>query len=92
MDSSIPVIVRTLKDRPELFVNIQGHTDNIGTKVYNDALSMRRAKAVKAYLTERGIDGSRLSCEGFGFTKSVASNATKKGRALNRRVELHLVK
>ena len=82
-------IVRILKERPELFVKIQGHTDSVGTRAYNDALSMRRAKAVEAYLTERGIDGNRLACEGFAFTKPVASNATVKGRALNRRVELY---
>jgi len=84
-------IVSILKERPELFVKIQGHTDSVGTRAYNDALSMRRARAVEAYLTERGIDGNRLSCEGFAFTKPVASNSTDKGRALNRRVELYPV-
>jgi len=84
-------IVSILKERPELFVKIQGHTDSVGTRAYNDALSMRRARAVEAYLTERGIDGNRLSCEGFAFTKPVASNSTDNGRALNRRVELYPV-
>ena len=82
-------VVDVLKSRPELFVKIQGHTDSIGTKAYNDVLSLRRAEAVKAYLTDKGIDKSRLSCEGFGFSKPVESNKTAKGRALNRRVELY---
>ncbi|MBU0464489.1 MAG: OmpA family protein [Proteobacteria bacterium] len=82
-------VVGVLKSRPELSVKIQGHTDSIGTKAYNDVLSLRRAEAVKAYLTDKGIDKNRLSCEGFGFSKPVESNKTDKGRALNRRVELY---
>ncbi len=82
-------VVDILKSRPDLFVKIQGHTDSIGTKAYNDVLSLRRADAVKAYLTDKGIDKNRLSCEGFGFSKPVESNKTDKGRALNRRVELY---
>ncbi|MDA3790450.1 MAG: OmpA family protein [Desulfobacula sp.] len=82
-------IVDVLKSRPDLFVKIQGHTDSIGTKAYNDVLSLKRADAVKAYLTGKGIDKNRLSCEGFGFSKPVESNKTDKGRALNRRVELY---
>ncbi|SLM32361.1 OmpA1 [Desulfamplus magnetovallimortis] len=81
-------VVNVLIARPDLFVKIQGHTDSIGTRKYNDTLSMRRAEAVKAYLADKGIDENRISCEGFGFSKPVASNKTDKGRALNRRVEL----
>ena len=81
-------VVNILKSRPELFVKIQGHTDSIGTQAYNDVLSLRRAEAVKTYLTGKGIDKNRLSCEGFAFSKPAASNKTAAGRALNRRVEL----
>jgi OOP family OmpA-OmpF porin len=70
-------------------VQVQGHTDSIGTKSYNDALSMRRAQAVKTYLVNKGVQKERLSLEGFGFSKPVAPNNTAEGRALNRRVELH---
>jgi len=76
---------------PEIFVTVQGHTDSVGTKTYNDALSLKRANAVKTYLTNKGIDGNRLSCEGFGFSKPAASNKTTDGRSLNRRVEIHPV-
>jgi len=85
-------IVEILKTNPEITVRIQGHTDSVGSKVYNDALSMKRAESVKTYLTNNGIDGSRLSCEGFGFSKPEASNATEEGRALNRRVELYPIR
>ncbi|MBF0201395.1 MAG: OmpA family protein, partial [Desulfamplus sp.] len=81
-------VIDVLKSRPELFVKIQGHTDSIGTRKYNDTLSLRRAEAVKAYLADKGIDEYRIFCEGFAFSKPVASNKTDKGRALNRRVEL----
>lgn len=82
-------IAKFLKLNPEVFVKIQGHTDNVGTKAYNDALAMKRAQAVKTYLTGKGIEKNRLTCEGFGFSKPAASNKTDKGRALNRRVEIY---
>jgi OOP family OmpA-OmpF porin len=85
-------IVEFMKADPEAFLSIQGHTDNVGSKAYNATLSLERAQAVKAYLTDKGIDERRLSCEGLGFSKPVASNNTNKGRALNRRVEIHRVK
>ncbi len=82
-------VVDILKSRPDLFVEIHGHTDSIGTKAYNDILSLKRAEAVKKYLIDRGIDRNRLSTYGFGFSKPVESNKTDKGRAMNRRVELY---
>jgi len=82
-------IVDLLKSHPELFVNIYGNTDSVGTKAYNTVLSLRRANSVKTYLTDRGIDGNRLYCRGFGFSNPVAPNKTIEGRALNRRVELY---
>jgi len=82
-------IAEFLKASPETFVKIQGHTDSVGTKAYNDILSLQRAQAVQTYLTDRGVDKSRLTCEGLGFSKPVASNKTDKGRAMNRRVELY---
>ncbi len=81
-------IVEVLKTYPQIVVSIQGHTDSIGTKAYNDALSIRRARAVKTYLTNKGISGDRLALEGFGFSKPAAPNNTVKGRSMNRRVEL----
>jgi OOP family OmpA-OmpF porin len=82
-------IADVLKTHPQITVKVQGHTDSIGTKAYNDALSIRRAQAVKTYLMNKGVREERLSLEGFGFSKPVATNDTAEGRALNRRVELH---
>ena len=67
---------------------IDGHTDNVGGKPANLALSRARAASVKAALISRGIDAARLTSEGFGDTQPVADNATAEGRTQNRRVEL----
>lgn len=68
-----------------------GHTDSDASDAYNDKLSMRRAAAVKAYLISKGIDSSRVLTEGKGEKQPVASNATKAGKAKNRRVEIEVV-
>ncbi len=68
-----------------------GHTDNIGTKEYNQKLSVRRAEAVKAYLVSKGIEPNRIYTEGKGLTQPIADNRTAEGRAKNRRVEIEVV-
>ncbi|KAF1019629.1 MAG: Outer membrane porin F [Paracidovorax wautersii] len=68
-----------------------GHTDSTGPAAYNQKLSVRRAEAVKAYLVSRGIEQNRVYTEGKGETQPVASNATRQGRAQNRRVEIEVV-
>ena len=68
-----------------------GHTDNIGTKEYNQNLSVRRAEAVKAYLVSKGIEPNRIYTEGKGLTQPIADNRTAEGRAKNRRVEIEVV-
>jgi OOP family OmpA-OmpF porin len=69
-------------------VSVVGHTDSVGTDAYNQGLSERRADAVKTYLVERGVDGNIISASGMGESQPVADNATKEGRAENRRVEV----
>ena len=81
-----------LKKNPDLKIEIDGHTDKTGSAAYNMALSLKRAEAIKAFFVSRGIDPKRLSTKGFGFTKPVASNKTKEGRAKNRRVEFTPIK
>jgi len=74
---------------PEAIVVLAGHTDDTGTEKYNDALSVRRAKAVASYLTgKRDISPNRLMIKGYGEGMPIATNDTAEGRAMNRRVEI----
>jgi OOP family OmpA-OmpF porin len=68
-----------------------GHTDSIGSDVYNKKLSLRRADSVKAYLVSKGIEANRIYTEGKGESQPIADNKTKEGRAKNRRVEIEVV-
>jgi OOP family OmpA-OmpF porin len=77
-----------LEKQPTLKVEVQGYTDNVGARAYNQKLSERRAKAVMQYFIDKGIEPQRLSAAGYNFSRPVASNDTPQGRTLNRRVEL----
>ncbi len=79
--------VTFLTQHSELIVEIQGHTDNTGTKEYNQMLSEKRANAVRDYLIKNDIKKDRLIAKGYGLTLPLASNNTKEGRAQNRRVQ-----
>lgn len=68
-----------------------GHTDSVGPDAYNQALSVRRSEAVKAYLVSKGIERNRVYTEGKGEKQPVADNKTSEGRAKNRRVEIEVV-
>jgi outer membrane protein OmpA-like peptidoglycan-associated protein len=83
-------VASALQTQPELQVEIQGHSDSIGSDSYNLDLSKRRAESVKSYLVSRGLVASSLSAQGFGKTKPIASNSTAEGRAENRRVEFEV--
>lgn len=78
-----------MKNYPDLVVEVQGHTDSIGTQEYNYNLGLRRAEAVKKVLVNNGIQASRLNVSSRGETQPIASNTLASGRARNRRVELH---
>jgi outer membrane protein OmpA-like peptidoglycan-associated protein len=78
----------TLKDNPDVVVNVNGYCDSIGGVEYNVKLSERRARAVADYLEKDGIAADKLMPQGYGKTNFVATNKTKEGRAENRRVEL----
>ncbi len=71
-------------------VQIAGHTDSTGDAKHNQALSERRAAAVKTVLVSRGVQEAQIQTQGWGETKPVADNSTAEGRAKNRRVELHI--
>ena len=68
-----------------------GHTDSIGTNDYNQKLSIRRVEAVKAYLVSNGVPADQIKTEGRGESEPVASNKTREGRAMNRRVQIEVV-
>jgi OOP family OmpA-OmpF porin len=78
-----------LKANPNLTVEVYGHTDSTASSDYNQKLSEARAKAVRDYLINQGVQPERIQAKGFGETRPIASNETEEGRALNRRVELH---
>lgn len=79
-------VVKVLQALPDLKVEIQGHTCDIGGRAYNLKLSQARAETVKSFLVQQGIAESRLSPKGYGMDQPVASNATEEGREKNRRV------
>jgi len=67
---------------------LAGFTDNVGTEAYNLKLSDRRWMSVRDYVVKKGVEGGRVSGQGFGETKPIADNKTAEGRAKNRRVEI----
>jgi outer membrane protein OmpA-like peptidoglycan-associated protein len=77
-----------MKDNPNIHLRLEGFTDSTGTDPHNLNLSQQRAMTVADYLKGQGIDGKRLTGEGFGPAKPTDTNATDTGKADNRRVEL----
>jgi outer membrane protein OmpA-like peptidoglycan-associated protein len=94
--STIKPEAAQIVDRLVVFMNenkntraaLSGYTDNVGTEAYNLKLSERRWMSVKDYVVKKGIDGGRVSGQGFGEAKPIADNKTAEGRAKNRRVEI----
>ncbi len=83
-------VVRIMGENPDAKLTVDGHTDNTGSDELNDKLSQNRAEAVKAYLSSKGVDASRLTATGYGEKQPVADNKTAAGRQKNRRVEMKL--
>ena len=81
------MVLNHLKNHPNLNITINGHTDTIGSDTFNLLLSKKRARAVADYLLMGEIEESRITFDGFGSSKPIATNKTKAGRLLNRRVE-----
>ncbi len=79
-------ILRYLTVNTDLKINISGHTDTIGNEAYNLVLSQKRARAVAAYLMDKGVSKERISYEGLGSSQPVSTNKTAIGRHENRRV------
>jgi OOP family OmpA-OmpF porin len=85
-------LVTTLEKNPEMYIQISGHTDDVGADDVNLKLSSDRANAVKDYLIGKGIADSRVTAVGYGETKPLETNATEDGKQKNRRVEFTILK
>lgn len=88
---SLNELVNLLKRKPNYKLLIEGHTDNVGGASSNMKLSTDRAESVKRYISERGIDETRLTAVGYGLTRPVADNKTPEGRQQNRRVDFTII-
>jgi outer membrane protein OmpA-like peptidoglycan-associated protein len=85
-------IVAIILKYPKSSFSVEGHTDSVGTKGFNQGLSERRANAVVNYLSSRNVSSSRLSASGLGETSPIDTNINSAGRANNRRVEIVFTK
>ena len=85
-------IAETMKENVNLTIEIQGHTDNVGSNESNLRLSQDRAESVRTYLIAKKLPPNRVTSVGFGETRPVASNDSEEGKAQNRRVEFVIVK
>lgn len=84
-------VAATLTEYNKTVIEVAGHTDSVGSDVYNQQLSERRANSVAAYLGSHGVDRGRVVTIGAGEAHPVASNDSEEGRAQNRRVEITIV-
>ncbi len=85
-------VVKALKENPFVKVRIEGFTDVVGSKEYNEKLALKRAETVKEYLVKSGIPEDKIEIMGFGKERFIATNETKMGRLTNRRVEFIVIK
>jgi len=85
-------LIEFLKQNPTLVIEIEGHTDNVGSQQMNQKLSEERAEEVYNYLISKGIKDYKMKYKGYGFAKPIATNDTPEGRSLNRRTEFVIIK
>ncbi|MDT7871460.1 MAG: OmpA family protein [Thermocrinis sp.] len=84
-------VAKVLKENPNINLRIEGYTDDIGTKAYNQKLALKRAMAVKNFLVKEGINPERIQVVGFGKERYIAENTTPIGRLTNRRAEFIVI-
>ena len=84
-------LAKIMKNTRGVLLNINGHTDSVGTNTYNFNLSRKRALSIANFLVNQGVARSRMQTYGFGSTKPIAPDSTETGRAKNRRVEFHII-
>ena len=85
-------VARVINLYPENKINVEGHTDATGAAAYNQKLSERRAASVYDFLAKHNVSEDRMTMTGYGKTRPIATNRTSQGRALNRRVEIIILK
>lgn len=83
---------KTLEADPQLKIKIVGHTDNVGSDKFNERLSIKRAETVQKFLLKRGISQTRITVDGKGMSQPIQENDTEENRAINRRVEIFLLR
>ena len=83
------VAAKVAASKGDEMLEIVGHTDSTGPEDYNQGLSERRAQSAADYLAGKGVAASKMTIKGMGENSPVADNATRDGRAMNRRVEIH---
>jgi outer membrane protein OmpA-like peptidoglycan-associated protein len=86
----LKVAYNALVASPDVQVEISGHTDSVGSDEYNQALSLRRAQAVRNWLEQRGVRSDRMKAVGKGEKEPIADNGTDEGRTENRRIEFYV--
>jgi len=84
-------VAKVLKENPNINLRIEGYTDDIGPKAYNQKLALKRAMAVKDFLVKEGIKPERIQIVGFGKERYIAENTTPIGRLTNRRAEFIVI-
>ncbi len=88
---TLNAVVKLMENNPTLVLEISGHTDNVGSKKYNENLSRARAKSCVDYLVSQGISETKLQYKGYGFQFSLFPNDNEENRAKNRRVEFKII-
>jgi OOP family OmpA-OmpF porin len=89
--SVLDEVAKTLIKNGDISVEVAGYTDDRGEWDFNQSLSQKRAESVKAYLRSAGVAANRMKAKGYGEAKPIGDNSTSAGRAINRRVELHII-
>ncbi len=89
--ASLNDLAELMKRKTSFRLQIDGHTDSVGSAASNKTLSEKRADSAKQYLVDKGVDPSRINTAGYGEEKPVDTNATAAGRAKNRRVEFKVI-
>ena len=89
-ESQLDKFVELYRQFPDMKLQINGHTDNVGSEEYNQKLSEDRAQSVYDYFIKKGIPASNMSTKGYGLRYPIDTNETEEGRAINRRVEVDI--